>query len=568
MIPLDSKASFCALFVVSLLACGTDPTQNGNARKTSGDGIRPNILLIVVDDMGFGDLGSFGSEIETPNLDRLAYRGIRLTNFHAAPTCSPSRAMLLTGVDSHKAGLGNMREEMAPNQSGQPGYEGHLNERVVTVASLLKDAGYRTYMTGKWHLGATKETGPACRGFERSFSSITSGSHFSDMRPAYAPTPETKAGYREDHELLEKLPDDFNYSTEFFADRMIRYLEEERGTDRPFFAYLAFTAPHWPLQASDEAIARQEGRYDDGYDVVLAERFRNLKAMGLIPESATVNSRPPKGRPWSSLSADERKTESRAMEIYAAMIEQIDRHTGRLLDYLETSGQLDDTAIIFMSDNGAEGHDLDETWPREHFPEIRKTVDESHDFSYENMGRPGSYTLYGRNWARASSPAFKYHKAFVSEGGTRTAAFVHYPGRFAADTLSDAFISIKDITPTLLDLARVEHPGDSYMGRPIEPMTGRSVLPLLEGAVDVLPDRPFVMELMGKRVVRSGPWKLVHEPAPFGVDAWQLFDLGEDLAEQRDVATEHPEIVEELAAIWQRYYEDNNVILPDSVSGY
>ena len=212
-------------------------------------GSPPNVLMIVVDDMGFSDLGSFGGEIETPNLDKLAYDGIRFTNFHASTMCSPSRAMLMTGVDSHLTGLGNMAEELAPNQKGQPGYEGHLNDRVVTLATLLQDAGYGTYLAGKWHLGGGSGKGPSFRGFDRSFALVSGGaSHFADMRPAYAPSPEIKANYSEDGKKLTELPAEFEYSTQYYADRMMDYL---RGHDpnQPFFAYLAYTAPHWPLQA-------------------------------------------------------------------------------------------------------------------------------------------------------------------------------------------------------------------------------------------------------------------------------------------------------------------------------
>ena len=350
---------------------------------------RPNILLIVADDMGFTDLGAFGGENETPNLDALALGGLRLTNFHAMPTCSPTRAALLTGVDPHLAGLGNMAEEMAPNQEGQPGYEGYLNDGVVTIATLLRDAGYRTYLTGKWHLGKTEDTGPAARGFERSFSLLAGGTHFDDMRPSYAPTPDVKAGYRDGPELLDALPDSFEYSSEFYVDRLIEYLETDAEDERPFFAFLSFTAPHWPLQAPDEAIARFSGRYDEGYDVLFDRRFARLKELDLLPKHADASERPPKAIPWEELSAEDKKVQARAMEIYAAMVAELDRHTGRLIDYLKHAGQFEDTVVLFLSDNGAEGHDLDDTWPADKFPDIRKTIDAAHDFSYENMGRPG-----------------------------------------------------------------------------------------------------------------------------------------------------------------------------------
>jgi arylsulfatase len=540
---------------------GEDPPRPG-AQKA-------NILLIVADDMAFSDLGSFGGEIDTPNLDRLALGGMRLTNFHGAPMCSPSRAMLLTGVDSHLAGFGNMLEELSPNQKGQPGYEGYLSERALTVSTLLQDAGYQTYLSGKWHLGSGQNGGPSVRGFDRSFSLASGGaSHFSDMRPAYAPSPETRADYWADGVKLTELPAEFEYSSQFYVDRLIENLSEDEGSEQPFFAYLSFTAPHWPLQAPDDAIARQAGRYDEGYDVLAGRRLESSRELGLISPDAGRSGRASKEVPWSQLNDGQRKVEIRAMEVYAAMVSEMDRHTGRLLDYMELSGRMDNTVIIFLSDNGAEGHDLDETWPMDAFPEIRRTIDDTHDFSYENIGRPGSYTLYGPNWANAGAPSFRLHKGFPTEGGTHVAAIVHYPPFIEAPAIIDDFIFIKDVTPTILDLAGVEHPGDRYDGRSIESMTGISFLPLLRGEGQGQKARVTGIELLGKRAIRSGDWKLVHMPEPYGIDGWQLFNLQDDIGESRDVSTEHPEVVAELKAHWDEYATRNKVIIPDWVSGY
>ena len=551
-----------ALLLVLSAGCADEPAPDAGLAK------RPNILLIVVDDMGFSDLGSFGGEIETPNLDRLAYAGIRFTNFHASMMCSPSRAMLMTGVDNHLTGFGNMLEELAPNQKGQPGYEGRLNDRVVTVASLLRDTGYRTYITGKWHLG-TGGSGPAKRGFARSFVLASGGaSHFSDMRPAYAPSPDIKANYWEDGVKLATLPPEYEYSSQYYVDRMMEFFSEGDNSDQPFFAFLSFTAPHWPLQAPAEAIAAQSGRYDDGYDAVASRRLERMKDMTLVPQNAVRSERSPKEVPWEQLDEEDRRVEVRAMEVYAAMINQVDLHAGRLLDYMRDNALLDDTVVIFLSDNGPEGHDLDETWPMEAFPEIRKTIDAGHDFSYENMGHPGSYTLYGPNWANAGSPSFRLHKAFPTEGGTRVAAFVHYPPIVEKAVVADDFVSISDVTPTILELAGVEHPNNRYAGRPIEPMTGRSLVPLLKGEGAGDGERITGIELLGKRAIRSGDWKLVHMPSPYGIDDWQLFDLKRDPSERDDVANEHPELVTEMIAHWEDYAKRNNVIIPDWVSGY
>ena len=528
---------------------------------------RPNILLIVVDDMAFSDLGSFGGEIPTPNLDRLAYAGIRFTNFHGAPMCSPSRAMLLTGVDSHPAGFGNMLEELSPNQKGQPGYDGYLHERVVAFPELLRDAGYRNYLSGKWHLGSGDIAGPAARGFEQSFGLNSGGaSHFSDMRPAYAPSPEIKANYWENGVKLTELPPEFEYSSEFYVDKMMDYLGDH-DPEQPFFAYLSFTAPHWPIQAPDDAISKHAGIYDDGYDVLAMERLARAKEMGLIPINAARSARSPKEVPFGELGEEQRKIEIRAMEVYAAMIDEVDVHTGRLIDFMTSRGLLDNTVIIFLSDNGAEGHDLDETWPMEAFPDIRKTIDTTHDFSFENIGRVASYTLLGPNWANAGAPSFKLHKGFPTEGGTRVAAFVRYP-EMIKPAVSNDFIFIKDVAPTILELTGIEHPGNEYGGHVIEPMGGVSFVSLLEGQSRPGEDRVTGIELLGKRAIRKGDWKLVHMPEPYGIDDWQLFNVNDDISESRDLSAEYPDKVKNLKAYWDEYAEKNNVIIPDWVSGY
>lgn len=556
-----------ALTVLFLLGCQEKASVTVDVEAP---GERPNILLVVVDDMGFADLGSFGGEIPTPNLDNLAYAGVRLTNFITGPACSPSRAMLLTGVDAHISGFGNLKEELAPSQRGKPGHEGYLNDRVVTIASLMRDAGYRTYLTGKWHLGIEEHASPVVRGFQESFAMLTNASHFSDMRPAYSPDPDAKAAYRNETGMLSELPSNFEYSSQFFVDQMIEYLEQDEKSDAPFFAYLAFSAPHWPLQAPDEAIERFRGKYDKGYDVILERRVAEQRRLGLISDNARASQRAPKGVPWSELSDEQKKTEARSMEVYAAMVAEIDRHTGRIVDYLREQGLFDNTVIIFMSDNGAEGHDYDDTWPKEAFPAIRKVLDENHDFSYQNMGRPGSYTFYGPNWARVSAPTMRLYKAFPTEGGVHTSAFVYSPDRFASGTTVDDLIVVKDFAPTILELAKVPHPGDSYAGRNIEPMTGVSAVSVLEGVTrsDDASARIHADELIGKRGIRQGDWKLVHMPPPYGNGNWQLYDLAADPAESDDLADDMPGKVAELVALWDQYAEDNGVVLPDWVSGY
>lgn len=529
----------------------------------SAEDQRPNILLIVADDLGYADLGSFGSEIETPNLDRLAEQGVKLLNLYSAPACSPTRSMLLTGADNHLVGLGNMAEELSPNQVGQPGYEGYLNTAVTPISSLLQASGYNTYMVGKWHLGLGENSSPTQHGFDRSFAMLSGGaSHYSDMRPAYAKSPESKAPYRKDGKLLQQLPPNFKYSSQFYVDELMAYLKTDQHK-QPFFAYLSFTAPHWPLQAPQAAIKKYQLRYLPGYDRLHAERLERQKKLGLIPANATGPKRPSHLPAWDNLSAAEQQASAKSMAVYAAMVDEMDRHTGRLLAYLENQGQLDNTVVVFVSDNGAEGHDLDQIWPKNAYPKINQWVVNNHDFSLAAMGRPGSYTLYGEGWARAGSPAFSGYKGYPQEGGIHVPGFVYHPAGFRPSA-SAKRLSMKDIAVSILALGQLSPsslPADQRLKR-----TGKPKLLQLEG-----PDSGSEIiagELFGKQAIQQAGWKAVKAPKPIGNGQWQLFNLNQDVAEQHDLAADQPEKLQQLKRHMAKYRETNNVILPDWVSGY
>ena len=527
---------------------------------------RPNVLVIVVDDMGFSDLGSFGGEIDTPNLDRLALAGVRFSDFQVMPACSPTRAALLTGVDPHLAGLGSLYEELSPNQKGRPGYEGHLNDRVVSIATLLGEAGYRTYLSGKWHLGNTVEHGPLSQGFANSFAMLSGGaSHFADMRPAYHPDPDAVAYYVEDGRRLAKLPEAFEYSSQFYVDWLLGRLHRDQNSEQPFFAVLAYTAPHWPLQAPDQTIDKYAGRYTDGYDALYTKRRQRVAELGLLP-IAPQPPRPPKAVPWNTLSPDQQRWQARAMAVYAAMIDEIDAHSGRLLDYLDARGQLDNTLVVFLSDNGPEGHDLDETWPADLFPAIRRVIDERHDFSYAKLGKPGSYLLYGAGWARAGSPGRRMYKGFPSEGGTRVAAFLHFPDTVEGGRIVHDTVSVQDLAPTILEYAGVESHRGIHAGREVQAMQGRSIVPLLEGKTR--PAQVQGVELFGKYALRDGDWKLLLMPPPYASGKPELYNLAEDPGERRDLARGESQRLQHMLELWRRYVTDNGVILPDWVSGY
>ncbi|WP_090423286.1 arylsulfatase [Mycobacterium europaeum] len=525
---------------------------------------RPNFLVIVADDLGFSDIGAFGGEIETPNLDRLAHAGVRFTDFHSAPACSPTRAMLLTGTDHHVAGIGTMLEVAGPGFRGAPGYEGYLNDRVVALPELLRDAGYLTLMSGKWHLGATIETSPWARGFERSFALLPAGaSHFGGGGArSFSPVPTL---YTEDDQFVT-VGDDF-YSSDSYTDKLLQYLRERApGDDRPFFAYLPFQAPHWPLQAPDESIAKYRGRYDAGPDALREERLAALKRLGLCPPDVEAHPVVADGAvEWAAMTDDQRAVSARSMEVYAAMVDRMDWNVGRVLDYLSQTGELDDTVVIFLSDNGAEGA-IVEAMPLVG-PRIAEQIEKHCDNSVDNLGRPSSFIWYGPRWAQAATAPSRLHKAFTTEGGIRVVGFITWPGFDRQAQIGTAFSTVMDIAPTVLELAGAAHPGAVYRGREVAPIRGRSLVGYLSGAAETVhgADTGTGWELFGRRAIRQGDWKALHLPAPHGPGSWQLYDLASDPGEIHDLADSHPDKLAELLTLWDRYVEENGVIL-DPVS--
>ncbi len=516
---------------------------------------RPNILLIVVDDMGYSDVGALGGEIRTPHVDSLARSGLRFTQFYVGQSCSPTRSMLMSGNDHHVAGLGNMAEAMLPNQVGKPGYEGYLNDRVVSVASLLRDAGYHTYMAGKWHLGEEPEHDPSRRGFDRSYTMLQGGaSHFDDewmMYANYTPT------YREDGVRVH-VPRGF-YSTEFYTEKIIEYIDGQ-DDESPFFAYLSFTAVHDPLHVPDDWLDKYAGEYDMGYDALRQRRLERQKELDLVPDDTRLTPRLAMVPAWDDLTPEQQRHEARRMEIYAAMVENVDFHIGRLLNHLRDTGRYDNTLVIFFSDNGANGAEIhqypgtDEGW-----------VDRNSDNRLENWGRPFSRIAEGPGWAQASSAPFRLFKGFIAEGGIRSPLIVAGPGVSGCNEIVTAFTHVMDIAPTFLAIAGAEYPS-SYEGRDVLPMRGKSLVPLLAGQTDAVrgDDEPVGWEFLGWRALRMGRWKATWISAPFGVSDWELFDLAVDPGEAQDLADQHPGILQRLVAAWEAYAEDVGVVLPET----
>jgi arylsulfatase len=547
-----SSPPLCALSLSLLLgACGDPPQETAQLASDTAQDTRPNILFILADDLGYADLGVFGGEIPTPNLDELATNGLLLTDFYANMTCSPTRSMLLSGTDSHLAGLGVMSAPVRAEHMDQPGYLGYLNFRVASLADLMSDAGYNTYMTGKWHLGAEVETGPRARGFKKSFVSLDGAAHLGgwDWR---GPQP---AKYRDGDALVE-VGDDF-YTTRFYTERMIQYIEEDRADGKPFFAYLAYTAPHWPLQAPDASIARFKGWYDAGYEALYASRFARSKELALVPEDAEPLPDERFQPRWNELSEEQQQIEARRMEIYAAMVSDLDIYVGQLISYLKDTGQFDNTFIMFMSDNGAE------PGRRDLAPPISNFVGTAYDHSLENMGRANSYIMYGPNWASASATPWQRHKFTAFDGGVRVPAFVHYRSMVAPGTRSDGFGTVMDLLPTFLALAGTGHPGTMYRGQEVLPAKGTSLLPLLAGEVEEVhaADEMMGWELYGHRAIRQGDWKIVwDQAAPATERRWQLFNLADDPFEQNDLSASLPDKFAQMLTLWDQYAEQNGVI--------
>ena len=540
-----------------MTAC--DMADNNAPTELADKDARPNILFILADDLGYSDIGPFGGEISTPNLDQLAAGGLKMSNLYAAAACSPTRTMLLGGADSHRGGMGTMFNDQAPNQLGQPGYEGYMNMDVVSVSTLLQDVGYHTYMTGKWHLGYDDDQSPKARGFEKSYALLQGGSsHFSDDPMT---VDHDTSWFRENGEMVDYPRGAF--SSEFYTDKMIEYMKSDLDDNKPFFAYLAYTAPHWPLQAPTEYIDKYAGKYDDGYGVLTEKRLKSMEDIGLVKSGLSAPSLVyPETENWENISDEQKEIDAREMEIYAAMVDNMDFHIGRILDYLETSGQRENTIIIFMSDNGAAGFGpgMAKAFPKE-------WIDSNFDNSYDNMGKINSYIYYGPHWAQAGSAPTRMFKGFSSEGGIKVPGIINFGKNISVPVgdFNDQFMTVLDLAPTFLDLAETTHPGTSYKGRPVYPHIGTSIMPYLNGEQPTIHNvnDTVAWELNNRMAVRRGDWKIIKIPGRFGTGDWELFNIKQDPGETNDIGSENSEILEELIIAWQSYVDENGVIIAE-----
>jgi len=513
----------------------------------------PNIVLIVADDIGFSDFGAFGGEISTPSIDALAQQGVRFTNFHVASSCAPTRAMLLTGVDSHLAGIGSMRELMPLLHRGKPGYAGVLNDLVRTIASLLQSSGYRTSVAGKWHLGTGAGNLPPVRGFDDSFIQADSGSDNFEMRP-YLPM-QAEAYWYADGERLASLPEDF-YSSTFFVDKTIEYLDAGKATGRPFFAYLAFQANHTPIQAPARFIDAYRGRYTEGWAEVRNARISRLREYGLFDGRATFAEGPSQAD-WDALDAEQQYFEARRMQAYAGMATAMDHAIGRLVAYLRATGEYDNTVFVILSDNGASAA---EPYANAYG---RRWLEKHYHREVETLGQKGSWVAAGRRWGTVANTPLAGHKFAAGEGGVRVPLILAGLAELAPGAVHDGFVYVTDIPATLLDIARVQPPAANGS---LEAITGNSLLPVVAGGAPRLRDPAAAIgyEFSGNSALYRGDYKLVRNQPPAGDRTWRLYDITQDPGETRNLRNQLPEVYREMQAEYARYEREAGVLpMPD-----
>ncbi len=496
---------------------------------------KPNIIVILVDDMGWSDLGCYGSEIPTPNLDQLAKTGLRFTQFYNTGRCCPSRASLLTGLYPHEAGVGHMMEDRH-----LPGYRGHLNDECVTMAEVLKPAGYFTAMTGKWHVGQKAGVVPWKRGFERNLTAPSGGFYYGGARNASLFLNGDAIANND-----PRLPKDW-YSTDLWTDYGIKFIDEALGEKKPFFLYLAYNAPHFPLQAPAEDIAKFRGKYLIGWDKLREQRHERQKELGLLNPAWAMSPRPPEVSAWDELNDQQKDRFDHIMSIYAACVSHMDKEVGVLVEALKQRGVLDNTLILFMSDNGGNP----ESGPRGRLEGA-------------NPGSVDSTVFCGQSWATLENTPLRRYKHFNHEGGISTPLIVHWPDGFKSQgELRPKPGHLVDVMATLVDVSGAKYPKE-FNGRSILPMEGRSLVPAFKNKP--IERDALYWEHEGNAAVRVGDWKLVRKG---GNGAWELYDLKTDRTELHDLSGQFPDKVKELSAKWLAWARRAKVIPgPPAFSG-
>lgn len=510
-----------ALYLLSLLACQSVSEPDEEAR--------PNIIIIMADDMGYTDLGCFGSEINTPNIDRLANNGLIMTQFYNTGRCCPTRASLLTGLYQHQAGIGYMVRDM-----GRPAYQGYLNQRCVTIAEVLKEAGYSTLMTGKWHVGSAREYWPLQRGFDRFYGIPQGGGMY------YYPFNNRKGRFVVLDSTQVELDSANFYSTVAFNEYAVRFLEEQRNSPNPFFLYVAHIAPHFPLMAPDSAIAKYRGKYRAGFEEIRQNRYQKAQELGIIPEELAIS--PPDSLvwEWENLTPAQQDTMDLKMAVYAAQVDIMDQGIGDIINKLEELGELENTVIMFLSDNGATREYIDRT---------------SSPADTAAIGTRFSWASYTASWANVSNVPFRLYKSWVHEGGIATPFVLHYPRQIKQQRIDRQVGHVIDLMATCADLAQTDYP-QQYQNQKIKPTEGISLVPVIQGDF-INRSQPLFWEHMGNRAIRDEDWKLT---APGPNEAWELYNIATDRSETQNLAEQYPEKAEELAQKWQNWADRVGVV--------
>lgn len=547
---------------VALTACGTTvASDTAEISPVAESQDKPNIMMILLDDLGYSDLGAYGGEAETPNIDALAQEGVQFTNFHATPLCAPTRAALMTGQDPHRVGLGSM-EGMTPPGVDQntPGYKGSLEGDFTGIAEVLSDSGYDTYQVGKWHLGGEDEQRPAALGFDQNFTMYDAGaSYYSDaLRLFNRPVePVNTVVYERNGEALDTLPADF-FATRSYTDEVIQQVDQSVASDQPFFTYLGYTAPHDPLHVENkELVVKYLDVYLDGYNYeeLRTRRIERMAELGLI--DAEVATRwPDQVPPWDTLSPEQQTDMAYRMAVYAAVIHETDEQIGRVIDHLKDTGEYDNTLIAVVSDNGAsastqlmyETHGNVDGWHGQVYPLAGDIA---------SYGQQGSFPSLGLPNAQVSTGPYFQAKNTLFEGGTRVPAIIKTPGGAGERRIVDTFAHITDLYPTFAD----------YAGGDLSAVTnllGDSARPVLEGTSDIIGDDEFGAEHFGHRSYRSGDWKLIFTPVAMGgTGDWALYNLADDPGETIDVIAHHSDVARDLTAKWDEYATDTGVVPVD-----
>ena len=494
------------------------------------------MILIMSDDMGFSDLGCYGGEIQTPNLDRLASTGLRFTQFYNIARCCPTRASLMTGLYPHQTGIGHMTnspENPTGDDLGLPAYRGFLNRNSVTIAEVLKEAGYATLMTGKWHLGMEdRELWPLQRGFDKYYGILAGACNY--FKPEYP------RGITQGNDTISVNAPEY-YSTDAFTDHAIQFIQDSKteNPQKPFFLYLAYNAPHWPLHAPKEDIDKYRGRYKDGWQPIREERYKRMIDLGIIDSTWELSLQDSKE--WDSLSDEQKAEMELRREIYAAQVDRMDQNIGRLVSYLEQHGLIDNTIIVFIDDNGAcaEGGEL------------------GGGPASQLETREGYFLSYGKSWANASNTPFKRYKHWVHEGGISSPMIVHWPNGIPKNdegSVIHQYGFLPDIMATFVDLAGASYP-QKYNGNDIHPLQGKSLVPLLKGEDKPVHDEPIFWEHEGNKAVRLGKYKLVMAWNAKNPEKWELYNMETDRTEMHDLAEELPEKVAEMKQMWNEWAE-------------